>query len=166
MRKDLVDAVLNSPAKVVCIHAGAGHGKTTVLSQVANSAEKVVWLLRQGSDIVKFVERPQSIACKIDLICPAGSAPGFAFPIPADAAGARWVLVDIVNYDGKKGVDNTNKGGVYEASATASPGSYSYTWKYLGKGDTYYGPDLLAGENSTSQCTFSTPQPPFREGRL
>lgn len=88
----------------------------------------------------------------------------FAFPVQADAAGARWVLVDVVNYDGKSGVDNTNKGGVYEASSKASPGSYSYTWKYLGEGDTYYDPDLLAGENSTSECTFSTPPTTIQGG--
>jgi len=89
---------------------------------------------------------------------------GFAFPIQVDAAGAKWVLVDVVNYDGKSEVDNTNKGGVYEASSKSSPGSYSYTWKYLGEGDTYYDPDLLAGENSTSECTFSTPPTTIQGG--
>lgn len=88
----------------------------------------------------------------------------FPFPVQADAAGARWVLVDVVNYDGKSGVDHTNKGGVYEASSKSSPGSYSYTWKYLGEEDTYYDPDLLAGENSTSECTFSTPPTTIQGG--
>lgn len=88
----------------------------------------------------------------------------FAFPVQADAAGARWVLVDVVNYDGKIGVDNTNKGGVYEASSKASPGSYRYTWKYLGEGDTYYDPDLKEGENSTSEGTFSTPPTTIQGG--
>jgi hypothetical protein len=90
----------------------------------------------------------------------------FAFPFQADAAGARWVLTSVVNYDGKSEVDHTNKGGVYEASSKSSPGSYSYTWKYLGEGDTYYDPDLLAGEHSTSECTFSTPPTTIQGGAI
>ena len=90
----------------------------------------------------------------------------FAFPFQADATGARWVLTSVVNYDGKSEVDHTNKGGVYEASSKSSPGSYSYTWKYLGEGDTYYDPDLLAGEHSTSECTFSTPPTTIQGGAI
>jgi hypothetical protein len=56
VRKNLIDTVLNSPAKLVYIHAGAGHGKTTLLSQVANSAENVVWLSLDGeNDIFTFI---------------------------------------------------------------------------------------------------------------
>lgn len=88
----------------------------------------------------------------------------FAFPFQADAAGTRWVLVDVIDYNGKNEVDHTNKGGVYEASSESSPGSYSYTWKYLGEGDTYYDPDLLKGERSTSKCTFSTPPTTIQGG--
>lgn len=56
LRKDLIDTVLNSPAKIVYIHAGAGHGKTTLLSQVANSVENAVWLSLDGEDdIFTFV---------------------------------------------------------------------------------------------------------------
>ena len=56
VRQNLIDTVLNSPAKLVYIHAGAGHGKTTLLSQVANSAENVVWLSLDGeNDIFTFV---------------------------------------------------------------------------------------------------------------
>lgn len=90
----------------------------------------------------------------------------FAFPSQADASGARWVLEAVVDYDGKEEVEHTNKGGVYEASSESSPGSYEYTWKYLGKGDTYYDPDLLAGENSTSKCTFSTPPTTILGGEI
>lgn len=91
-------------------------------------------------------------------------AGAFAFPIQAHAAGPRWVLVAVENYDGKSQVAHTNKGGVYEASSKASPGSYRYTWKYLGEGDTYYDPDLKEGENSTSECTFSTPPTTIQGG--
>jgi ATP/maltotriose-dependent transcriptional regulator MalT len=56
VRKNLIDTVLNSPAKLVYIHAGAGHGKTTLLSQVANSTENVVWLSLDGeNDIFTFI---------------------------------------------------------------------------------------------------------------
>ncbi len=56
VRKNLIDTILNSPAKLVYIHAGAGHGKTTLLSQVANSTENVVWLSLDGeNDIFTFV---------------------------------------------------------------------------------------------------------------
>jgi len=86
------------------------------------------------------------------------------FPIQADAVGARWVLVEVVNYDGKADVDHTNKGGVYEASSKSSPGSYSYSWKYLGDADDYYDPPVLAGENSTSEATFSLPPTTIKGG--
>lgn len=77
--------------------------------------------------------------------------------LPADTAEFAWVLVDTVNYDGKDYVNETNSGGIYEVSASSAPGSYSYTWKYLGDTDTYYDPPILNGENSTSTCTFSVP---------
>lgn len=54
--KNLINTVLGSTAKLVYIHAGAGHGKTTLLSQVANSAENVVWLSLDGeNDIFTFI---------------------------------------------------------------------------------------------------------------
>lgn len=68
-----------------------------------------------------------------------------------------WILVDTITYDGQKDIDATNAGAVYSASATAAPGSYSYTWSYLGKTDTYYDPDLLNGEGATIQANSSTP---------
>jgi ATP/maltotriose-dependent transcriptional regulator MalT len=56
VRKKLIDTVLNSPAKLVYIHAGAGHGKTTLLSQVASNAKNVVWLSLDGeNDIYIFI---------------------------------------------------------------------------------------------------------------
>ena len=57
VRQNLIDTVLNSPTKLVYIHAGAGHGKTTLLSQFANSTEKVVWLSLDGeNDIFTFID--------------------------------------------------------------------------------------------------------------
>lgn len=56
VRKNLIDTVLNSPAKLVYIHAAAGYGKTTLLSQVANSAPNVIWLSLDGeNDIFTFI---------------------------------------------------------------------------------------------------------------
>lgn len=56
VRHKLIDTVLNSPAKVVCIHAGAGYGKTTLLSQIARKMEKAVWLSLDGeNDVFTFV---------------------------------------------------------------------------------------------------------------
>ncbi|MDD4414371.1 MAG: hypothetical protein PHR14_07485 [Oscillospiraceae bacterium] len=56
LRKNLIDTVLNSPAKLVYIHAGAGYGKTTLLSQIANSVENIVWLSLDGeNDIFTFI---------------------------------------------------------------------------------------------------------------
>jgi len=56
VHKNLIDAVLNSSKKLAYIHAGAGYGKTTLLSQIANSAENHVWLSLDGeNDIFTFV---------------------------------------------------------------------------------------------------------------
>jgi LuxR family maltose regulon positive regulatory protein len=56
VRQNLIDTILCSPAKLVYIHAGAGYGKTTLLSQVANSFENSVWLsLDSESDIFTFI---------------------------------------------------------------------------------------------------------------
>ncbi len=56
LRKNLIDIVLNGPEKIVYIHAGAGYGKTTLLAQVANNVEKVVWLSLYGeNDIFTFI---------------------------------------------------------------------------------------------------------------
>ena len=56
VHKNLIDAVLNSSKTLAYIHAGAGYGKTTLLSQIANSAENHVWLSLDGeNDIFTFV---------------------------------------------------------------------------------------------------------------
>lgn len=55
-RKHLVNKVLNSHLKYTYIQAGAGYGKTTLLSQIAASARKTVWLsLTRESDVFTFV---------------------------------------------------------------------------------------------------------------
>jgi LuxR family maltose regulon positive regulatory protein len=55
-RKSLLDTVLGRPKKLTYIHAGAGYGKTTLLSQIAGGAENAVWLSLDGEDdIFTFV---------------------------------------------------------------------------------------------------------------
>jgi hypothetical protein len=77
-----------------------------------------------------------------------------------------WVLVETINYDGKKDLDNTNKNGVYQVSGSCSPGSYNYNWKYLGKADSYYNPPLLSDENSAIKCTSSNPPKVMDAGEI
>jgi ATP/maltotriose-dependent transcriptional regulator MalT len=56
IRKDLLNTVLGCPKKLAYIHAGAGYGKTTLLSQIAGGAENAVWLSLDGEDnIFTFV---------------------------------------------------------------------------------------------------------------
>ncbi|NLG33338.1 MAG: hypothetical protein GX550_07440, partial [Syntrophomonadaceae bacterium] len=62
VRGNLIDVVLKSPKKLAYIHAGAGFGKTTLLSQIANSAEYAVWLSLDGED---------DIFAFVDLLCSA-----------------------------------------------------------------------------------------------
>lgn len=77
-----------------------------------------------------------------------------------------WVQISVVNYDRKKeiGEANKNRAGVYSYSASSAPGSYTYTWTYLGKDDYYYNPATLNGENSTSNCTWTVPPSTIKGG--
>jgi len=55
-RGDLVADIIGSRDKITYIHAGAGFGKTTLLSQVACSVNKVVWATLDGeSDVFSFL---------------------------------------------------------------------------------------------------------------
>lgn len=77
-----------------------------------------------------------------------------------------WVLVNTVTYDRKKEIEDANKNreGVYSYSASSAPGSYSYTWTYLGDTDNYYDPPTLHGENSTSSCSWTVPPSTIKAG--
>ncbi len=77
-----------------------------------------------------------------------------------------WVQISTVNYDRKKEIEeaNKNRAGVYSYAASSAPGSYTYTWTYLGKDDYYYDPPTLHGENSTSKCTWTVPPSTIRGG--
>lgn len=55
VRKGLINAILGSNKNITYIHAGAGYGKTTLLSQIANSRESTVWISFDGeSDVFTF----------------------------------------------------------------------------------------------------------------
>ncbi|KJS02352.1 MAG: hypothetical protein VR68_03145 [Peptococcaceae bacterium BRH_c4a] len=55
VRKELINAILGSNKKLTYIHAGAGYGKTTLLSQIASSRENTVWISFDGeSDVFAF----------------------------------------------------------------------------------------------------------------
>lgn len=57
MRKGLVSTVLEDRRQLTYIHAGAGYGKTTLLSQIALSARSSVWVILDGeSDVFSFLD--------------------------------------------------------------------------------------------------------------
>lgn len=56
-RHELIGKALESQKKFIYIHAGAGYGKTTLLSQLADKAGKTAWLALAGeNDIFSFTE--------------------------------------------------------------------------------------------------------------
>jgi hypothetical protein len=75
-----------------------------------------------------------------------------------------WVLVDTVHETQQYDIDNTNKEGVYQKSASVSPGSYTFSWKYVGESDDYYDPDMLHGESYATQLTISVPPETIKGG--
>lgn len=87
---------------------------------------------------------------------------------PATAPAAQkeyaWVLVNTINEVYQANLDSTNKDGVYQVSATASPGSYTYSKKYMGESDTWYDPDMIHGESYATQLTVSVPPEVIRGG--
>ncbi len=57
MRKGLVNAVLEDRRQLAYIHAGAGYGKTTLLSQIALCAQSSIWTILDGeSDVFSFLD--------------------------------------------------------------------------------------------------------------
>ena len=56
LRKELISSVASSLKRLVYIHAGAGYGKSTLLSQIASSSENTIWLTLDGeSDVFTFI---------------------------------------------------------------------------------------------------------------
>jgi len=75
-----------------------------------------------------------------------------------------WVLVETVHETRQANIDNLNKGGVYQESASASPGSYTHTWRYVGESDDYPDPDMLHGESFATQLTITVPPAQIKGG--
>ena len=84
--------------------------------------------------------------------------------VPKTEKEYAWVLVDTIHRDQKDDIDNTNKGDVYQVSASASQGSYTRSWKYIGDTDTYPDPDQINGESFATQLTFSVPPTVIKGG--
>ncbi|MDD2534408.1 MAG: zinc ribbon domain-containing protein [Eubacteriales bacterium] len=82
---------------------------------------------------------------------------------PEDKAYA-WVLVETIHETRQADVDNTNKGGIYQKSASASPGSYTFSWKYIGESDDYPDPDVIHGESFATQLSISVPPAQIKGG--
>jgi hypothetical protein len=80
-------------------------------------------------------------------------------PSPSQPAAKKfaWVLVDTVTNNAKADIDHTNSGGVYQEAASAAPGSYTYSHKYIGESDTYPDPDQINGEGYAMKLDFSVP---------
>jgi ATP-dependent transcriptional regulator len=56
LRTELIRSILEQHNKITFIHAGAGFGKTTLLSQVAHQVEKAVWVTLDGeNDVFTFL---------------------------------------------------------------------------------------------------------------
>lgn len=56
LRRELVAAILDKHVEIAYIHAGAGFGKTTLLSQAAHSVESAAWVTLDGeSNIFSFL---------------------------------------------------------------------------------------------------------------
>ncbi len=84
--------------------------------------------------------------------------------VPEPKKEYAWVLVDIVHKDMKDDVEHINKEGIYEKSASASSGNYTFSQKYLGDTDNYYDPPTLHGESFATLLTFSVPPEVIRAG--
>jgi hypothetical protein len=75
-----------------------------------------------------------------------------------------WVLVETIHEDQKNDIESTNKGGIYQTKASVLPGSYTYSWKYIGDTDTYPDPDVLNGESFATKLTMSVPPEVIKGG--
>lgn len=73
-----------------------------------------------------------------------------------------WVLVDVIDYEGREEVEHSNQY-PYQCEASYARGSYSFTHIYVGDTDNWYDPPMLNGETFASQLTWSTP--PDKIGR-
>ncbi len=114
-----------------------------------------------SSDSVRIILEQKGLATP--TVPPATSQPTTEPQQPEDSKYA-WVLVDTIPQDQKADIDNTNKGGIYQVRASSSPGSYSYSHRYIGDTDTYPDPDQLSGESYATLLTMSVPPDVIKGG--
>lgn len=114
------------------------------------------------SDSVKIILEEKGRASTSSQ--PESAEPSTEPILPEAKQEYAWVLVETINENYQANIDNTNKGGIYEVSASASPGSYLYNWKYIGESDDYYDPDVLHGESYATQLTLSVPPNTIKGG--
>lgn len=86
-------------------------------------------------------------------------------PQQPEVSKYAWVLVETVTNKEQSEVDHTNKGGVYQITASASPGSYTYSSKYVGETDTYPEPDQIHGEGYAMKLDISVPPKVIQAGQ-
>lgn len=76
---------------------------------------------------------------------------------PAGGGNYAWVLVETITQDDQAEVEHVNSGGVYEVTASATPGSYAYSSHYAGETDDYPDPDQVNGEGYAMKLDISVP---------
>lgn len=137
-----------SPDRVELYKPGEDTPALTVPFKVAYPTT-TIYLSSQGKE-----EQPQAEE----------SALGEQSTAPTPEKEYAWVLVDTIHETRQANIDNLNKGGVYQESASASPGSYTHTWKYVGESDNYPDPDMLHGESFATQLTITVPPAQIKGG--
>ncbi|MBP6887884.1 MAG: hypothetical protein KBC20_07455 [Oscillospiraceae bacterium] len=154
---------------------GTANTSFTLYGHMYAGAPNTLEICEPGSDVplktVAFKVTPPKIEIVLDDDPPekpkeseSSSAEPATEPQQPKAGEYAWVLVDTIHDDQKYDIDNTNKGGVYQVSASASQGSYTRSWKYIGDTDTYPDPDQINGESFATQLTFSVPPTVIKGG--
>ncbi len=144
----------------------------TVLGHIMSGAPSSVELYKPGED-TPVLTVPFKVSYPTTTILLSSSGEKETEPLQPEVTEEAqqpevkeyaWVLVETIHRDMKEDIDNTNKEGIYEKSASASPGSYTYTWKYVGESDDYPDPDMLHGESFATQLTITVPPAEIKGG--
>ena len=81
-RRELVGRVISDSRKLIYIHAGAGYGKTTLLSQIARSSQNPVWVSLSGeNDIFAFVNTVSEAVARVFPGCRFASSEYLPFAV-------------------------------------------------------------------------------------
>lgn len=137
-------------------HAYEGVGEYTVKLTLYDKKGKAL-----SSDSVRIILEEKDLVTP--TVPPVSSEPSVEPQQPGDPKYA-WVLVDTIPRDQKADIENTNKGGIYQVSASSSPGNYTYSHEYIGETDTYPDPDQRSGESYATLLTMSVPPEVIKGG--